>query len=270
MTADPLLRVTDLTVTYGTRAVLDSVSITLDEGELVGLLGPNGSGKSTLLRACARLLTPSTGLVELFGQPLERLSSREVAQRLAVLPQAPPVPVGLTVRELVHHGRHPHRRAWTRASRADEDAVGDAIARTGLKSMAQRDVGTLSGGERQRVWMALVLAQATPLVLLDEPTTFLDLGHQWELLELVADLRRSHGLTVMVVLHDINQAARFCDRLVVLDQGRVVAQGEAGEVVTPSLLAETFGVECDVLEQAGRPVALPRRSHARAGPLAGT
>ena len=240
--------------------MLDSVSVSLEQGELVGLLGPNGSGKSTLLRACARLVPPSSGSVELSGEPVEQLGSREVARRLAVLPQAPPVPVGLTVKELVSHGRHPHRRAWTRTTRADEDAVVDAIARTGLDTLADRDVATLSGGERQRVWMALVLAQATPLVLLDEPTTFLDLGHQWELLELVAELRRSHGLTVMLVLHDLNQAARFCDRLVVLDGGRVVRQGVPGEVVTDALLAETFGVECEVLEQDGRPVALPRRA----------
>ncbi|MGO1562878.1 MAG: ABC transporter ATP-binding protein [Actinomycetaceae bacterium] len=258
-----VLRAEQVSVSFGATAALDNVDLELHEGEMVGLLGPNGSGKSTLLRSCARLLVPTGGRIELVGRDVHSTPTREIARRLAVLPQGPPVPEGLTVTELVRTGRHPHRGPWQRAGADDEQVVMEALARTGLEDMAERDVAHLSGGERQRVWLALVLAQATPVVLLDEPTTFLDLGHQWEVLELVDDLRRTGGLSVLVVLHDLNQAARFCDRLVVLDHGVVVAEGEPSEVLTDSLMRDVFGVDADMLTRDGRPVVLPHAAHRR-------
>ncbi|WP_166348251.1 ABC transporter ATP-binding protein [Phytoactinopolyspora limicola] len=258
MTTD-LLAALELRVSYGSRTVLDGLAAGVQPGEALALVGANGSGKSTLLRALARLLPADAGTVLLDGADIARLPTAEVARRLAVLPQGPVPPSGVTVRELVEHGRFPHRSALARPTAADRDAVRDALAMTGLTDYADRYVDRLSGGERQRAWIALTIAQETPILLLDEPTTFLDMGHQLEVLDLVARLRQERRLTVIVVLHDLNQAARYCDRIVALSGGQVVADGPPAQVVTEEFLVEYFGVRATVSTDpvTGAVVCLP-------------
>lgn len=237
----------DLRAGYGARAVLDGVSLEIPRGGITALVGPNGSGKSTLLKALARLLAPTRGAVLLEGEAIASLPTAAVARRLAILPQAPVAPAALTVRELVEQGRYPHVGALRMLRRQDHDAVREALALTGLEPFAHRALDALSGGERQRAWIALALAQDTPVLLLDEPTTFLDVGHQMEVLGLVERLERERGLTVVMVLHDLNQAARHADRMVVLQAGRVVADGPPSEVFEPGMLARVFRIEARVL-----------------------
>lgn len=264
MSDDPVISVREVSVGYGDEPVLHRLCAELRQGEWVALVGPNGRGKSTLLRTCGRLLRPREGTVLLHGRDVNDIPTREVARQVALLPQGPSAPAGLSVREVVELGRHPHRGMLSRATAADRAAVDEALSLTGLHGFADRPAADLSGGERQRVWMALVLAQQTPTLLLDEPTTFLDLGHQWELLELVSDLRRRRELSVLVVLHDLNQAAQFCDRLIVLADGEVVADGAAATVITDDLLRTVFGISATVLVlQDHVPVVIPRRSVAR-------
>ncbi len=263
---DQVIEVRDVRAGYRRHRVLDGVSLHVEQGEWLGLIGPNGSGKSTLFGTLTGQVGVESGEVLIAGRPLGSRSPREQAKVLALLPQSPPPPVGITVWELVMQGRHPHRGALRFTDRADRAPVADAIAMVGLDGFEDRYVELLSGGERQRAWMAMTIAQAAPILLLDEPTTFLDLGHQFELLELVDDLRRRRDLTVVTVLHDINQAARFADRLVVLDDGRIVADGRPAEVVTEALLRERFGVAASVGIDpiTGRPTCAPRASVARA------
>ncbi|MBS7792341.1 ABC transporter ATP-binding protein [Roseococcus sp. SDR] len=255
------LRAEALSVGYGDRAVLERVALHLPRGGITALVGPNGSGKSTLLKALARIMAPSGGTVLLEGQAIARLPSAEVARRLAVLPQAPVAPAGMTVAELVEQGRYPHAGPLRMLRRQDHDAIRDALAATGMTGFAGRALDELSGGERQRAWIALTLAQDTPWLLLDEPTTFLDIGHQLEVLELVARLNRERGITVLMVLHDLAQAARFADRLVVLHGGRLHSEGPPGTVLTPAMLAEVFRIEARIIPDAetGRPHMLPIR-----------
>lgn len=250
---------------YRDRQVLHEVSIEVPRGTWLGLIGPNGSGKSTLLGALSGQVRLTGGDVRIAGRSLTRHTPRELARVLALLPQSPPPPAGITVRELVTQGRYPHRGVLQFSDRADRGAVADAIRLVGLSGFEDRYVAQLSGGERQRAWMALTIAQAAPIVLLDEPTTFLDLGHQFELLELVQELRRSRDWTVITVLHDVNQAAAFADQLVVLDRGAVVAEGTPEQVVTEELLRHRFGVTASVhLDPGtGRPHCTPRASTSR-------
>lgn len=264
-TDDGVLQAERIVVDYGARPVLDDLSLSIGQGTTLALVGPNGSGKSTLLKALARLLAPRVGRVWLDGQPIIGTAPREVARRLAVLPQSPAIPQGLTVREVVQQGRHPHRGALRGLRSDDHAAVTDALDVTGLTGFADRMVDRLSGGERQRVWIALTLAQQTPLLLLDEPTTFLDIGHQLEVLALVARLRIERGLTAVLVLHDLNQAARHADRMVVLSGGRIVADGPPVEVLTPRLCAEVFGAHVTVITDpvTGTPVCLPHAAAPR-------
>lgn len=255
----PVLSGQNLVTRYGPRTVLDGLSAEVRHGEALGLIGPNGSGKSTLLRTLARLLPADAGTVLLDGRELASLPTAEVARRLGVLPQGPVPPQGVTVRELIEHGRFPHRGAFARPTARDRAAVSEALAMTGLKDFAERFVDRLSGGERQRAWIALTIAQETGILLLDEPTTFLDLGHQLEVLDLVKDLRHDRGVTVVIVLHDLNQAARYCDRLIALSDGRIVAEGPPEELMTTELLAEHFGVRATITTDpvTGSPVCLP-------------
>ncbi|MFJ2261046.1 ABC transporter ATP-binding protein [Streptomyces sp. NPDC087844] len=236
------LRARRVTRTADGRVILDGVSISPAPGTTVGLLGPNGSGKSTLLRLLSGVLAPASGVVTLDGSPFGALGRRDIARRIAVVEQQSDTQVELSVLDVVRLGRTPHRRAWTPPSPADEEAVRDAMARTGLADRAQQSWHTLSGGERQRVQIARALAQEPRELLLDEPTNHLDIQHQLDLLNLVTSL----PLTSVVALHDLNLAAMYCDRLVVLREGRVVAVGTPAEVLTEELIAEVYGVRTAV------------------------
>jgi iron complex transport system ATP-binding protein len=255
-----------LRVAYDDVVVLDGVDLEIPAGRATGLIGANGSGKSTLLRALARVLRPAGGAVLLDGADIHRLPTRAVARRLGLLPQAPVAPPGMTVEALVALGRHPHRRGFGFLGAADRAAIHAALDRTGLADLAARPVDSLSGGQRQLAWIALALCQETPVILLDEPTTFLDIAHQVEVLEVVERLR-DEGRTIVVVLHDLLQAARHCDHLVALVGGRVRARGSPREVLTAETVRDVFGVECSVVPDpcTGQPLVVP---HPRVPPAA--
>jgi len=228
------------------RLVIAELNLDLPTGAVTAIIGANGCGKTTLLRALARLLQPRGGAVLLDGQQLANLPTRQVARQLGLLPQGPVTPDGITVRDLVRRGRMPHTTVLRQWSQADQQAVEDALVVTRMDDLAGQQVDALSGGQRQRAWLALVVAQDTPLLLLDEPTTYLDMAHQLDVLELVRDLHAA-GKTVVMVLHDVNQAARYADHLIALRDGSVVAEGRPDEVLTPSLVEEVFAVRCQVL-----------------------
>lgn len=252
--------VEDVVVRFGDHTAVDGVSLRIRPGRITAVIGPNGCGKSTLLRAVARLQAPDAGRITLDGADAHRIPPGEYARRVAVLPQAPIAPASLTVADLVARGRDPHRRWFDRWSAADETAVHEALAQTGLVELADRALESLSGGQRQRAWIALALAQRTGVLLLDEPTTYLDIAHQLEVLDTVRLLHREREVTVMMVLHDLSLAARYADDLVAMRDGRVVATGSPVEVITPGVLREVFGVECRVLvdEDDGHPIVVPR------------
>ncbi|MGW1378706.1 ABC transporter ATP-binding protein [Streptomyces sp. NPDC002446] len=250
-----------LTLAYEDRTVVDGLDLDVPPGAVTVVVGPNACGKSTLLRALGRLLRPRSGAVLLDGQDLARIPTRKIAQALGLLPQTPVAPEAITVADLVARGRQPHQRWWQQWSADDERAVGEAMARTDVAQLADRAVDELSGGQRQRVWIAMALAQETDLLLLDEPTTYLDIAHQVEVLDLVRQLNHDRGRTVVAVLHDLNQAARYADHLVAMKGGRIVAQGRPGEVVTAQLVREVFGLESVVVPDpvTGSPLVVPGR-----------
>lgn len=255
----PILCAQDLQVGYNHQTILKILSLEIERGKVTALVGPNGSGKSTLLKTLARLLPPSSGQVYLNGVAMPRLATRDIARQLAILPQNPVAPPGLTVAELVEQGRFPHVGPLGMLRRQDREAIAEALNLTAMTEFAHRRLDNLSGGERQRAWISLALAQGTPLLLLDEPTSFLDIGHQLEVLEIVRQLNRSRGMTIILVLHDLNQAAQYSDRMVVLKQGRIIADNTPRRVLTPELLAEAFGVRARVtLEpETGIPLCFP-------------
>ncbi|WP_228386246.1 ABC transporter ATP-binding protein [Ornithinicoccus halotolerans] len=248
-----------LSVGYGDRPVLQDVDLALPDGAVTAIVGPNGCGKSTLLRAVGRVLSPSDGAVLLDGEPVHRMPTRQVARALGLLPQTNVVPEQLTVRDLVQRGRFPHRGAFSRWTDRDEEAVAVALAATGTDEMADRLVDELSGGQRQRAWIAMVLAQQTPVLLLDEPTTYLDLAHRIEVLRLLRRLNEERQVTVAMVLHDLDEACRYADHLVAMCEGEVVAQGAPREIVTPELVEEVFGVRCMTVPDpvTGTPLIIP-------------
>ncbi|GAA2426581.1 ABC transporter ATP-binding protein [Streptomyces macrosporus] len=249
----------DLTLAYEDRTVVDGLDLDVPDGRVTVIVGPNACGKSTTLRALGRLLRPRRGAVLLDGRELASIPTRRIARSLGLLPQAPVAPEAITVADLVARGRGPHQRWWRQWSEADEAAVADAMARTRVTDLAARPVDELSGGQRQRVWIAMALAQDTELLLLDEPTTYLDIAHQVEVLDLVRQLNHDRGRTVVMVLHDLNQAARYADHLVAMREGRIVAQGPPAETVTAELVREVFGLDSVVVPDpvTGSPLVVP-------------
>lgn len=248
-----------LTLGYGTQTIIEALDLELPPGRVSVLIGSNGSGKSTLLKACARLLEPRQGQVLLDGQDIHRQSTAALARRLAVLPQTPVAPEGISVRQLVSLGRYPYQN-WMRQWSADDAAAVDkALCLTDLLGLAERPVDDLSGGQRQRAWIALTLAQDTDCLLLDEPTTYLDLAHQIEVLDLLRQLNREEGKTIVMVLHDLNLACRYADHLVAVHQRRAFAQGAPAAVLTQALVREVFALECRIIADPyfGTPLCIP-------------
>ncbi|TPE49578.1 ABC transporter ATP-binding protein [Amaricoccus solimangrovi] len=254
------LRARGLALGYGGRRIIEGLDLDLGEAPMTAILGPNGCGKSTLLRALGRLMAPEAGRVTLDGEDIRRLDTKALARRMAILPQSPVAPEGISVGDLVRRGRLPWRGMLSPWRAEDQRACAEAMAAVELSELAGLPLDELSGGQRQRAWIALVLAQATPLLLLDEPTTFLDLSHQLDLLGLLRARGRERGLTVVSVLHDLNLAARFCDVLVLLGPRGLVARGEPSEVLTPAHLAAAFGLSAEVHPDpvTGAPMVIPR------------
>ncbi len=252
-------RAAHLTLSYDKHIILDQLNLAIPKGQITTLIGANGCGKSTLLRSMARLLAPRGGAVYLDGVRIHKLPTKALAKQLSILPQNPIAPEGLTVRELVAQGRYPHQRWFDQWSDEDERYLTDALQLTALTNYAGRSLESLSGGERQRAWIALTLAQNTEILLLDEPTTFLDIGHQLEVLDLVKRLNRERHLTFVMVLHDLNHAARFSDYLVAIHGGKIAAEGTPQQVISAELLASVFGVLADVIPdpRSGAPLCLP-------------
>lgn len=254
------LGATDVTLGYAGHTISTDLSVDIPEDRFTVIIGPNACGKSTLLRALSRLLAPTHGTVVLDGRDIADFAPKEVARRLGFLPQSSTPPDDIRVAELVARGRFPHQKFLRQWSSEDEEAVGAAMAATGVEHLSAQRVDQLSGGQRQRVWVALVLAQQTPLILLDEPTTYLDIAFQVELLELCRSLNRDRGRTVVAVLHDLNQACRYADHVIAMSKGAIVAAGPPAEVVTEELVADVFGLACRIIDdpESHTPLVIPR------------
>lgn len=249
----------DLTLGYGDRTIVDGLDLEIHTGVITTVIGPNGCGKSTLLRSLGRLLKPKAGTVFLDGRSISSMKTKEVARTLGMLPQAPVAPEGLTVADLVSRGRHPHQ-SWIRQWSADDETeVAHALELTGIADLADRAVDELSGGQRQRAWISMALAQGTDILLLDEPTTYLDLAHSIEVLDLVDRMHDELGRTIVMVLHDLNMAVRYSDQLIVMKQGRVVVSGPPQDVISEELLLDVFGLEAAVIDDpmSDRPLIVP-------------
>lgn len=244
---------------HGKTAVLHDVNLAIEPGQVTVIAGPNGCGKSTLLRCMARLHRPLSGTISIDANNIWTLRGRDAARRIALLPQAPVAPEGISVAELVRYGRHPHQGLFGQWSRQDERAVANALQETGTTDLAGRTLDELSGGQRQRCWLAMALAQETPLLLLDEPTSMLDLGHQVDVLELGRALALA-GRSIVMVSHDLGAAARYADTLVAMQAGRIVASGSPRKIVTPALVRQLYGIDADIINAPGdgAPVVVPR------------
>lgn len=267
MTDAHSLHVEGITLGYGDRTVIDQLDLVVPPGRITAIVGANACGKSTLLRAMSRLLSPKSGHVLLDGKALHRLPTKEVARTLGLLPQSPVAPEGIVVGDLVSRGRSPHQRMMARWTAEDDAAVAEALRMTDTLELADRAVDELSGGQRQRVWIAMALAQRTDILLLDEPTTFLDVSHQVDVLDLLTDLNRERGTTIVMVLHDLNLAARYADHLVAVRSGHLHAAGDPAEVLTTEVVQEVFGMSSQVIADpvSGKPLVTPIGRHHAAG-----
>lgn len=248
-----------LTLSYDQATIIKDLNVEIPAHQITALVGPNGCGKSTLLKGLARLLKPESGTVYLESTSIAKLSTKDVAKRLGMLPQSPVAPEGLTVRELVAQGRYPHQSWFQQWSKEDEQFTEQALSITGMLELASRPLDSLSGGQRQRAWIAMALAQNTDILLLDEPTTFLDLAHQIEVLDLLYELNQTQNRTIVMVLHDLNQACRYADYLVAMRQGYIYTQGIPTEVMTEAMVREVFGLESRIVTDpvAGTPMCVP-------------
>ncbi|UTV30017.1 Fe(3+) dicitrate ABC transporter ATP-binding protein FecE [Photobacterium atrarenae] len=253
-----MLHAMNVSVGYGEKAILNNLSVTIPRGKVTALIGPNGCGKSTLLKTLSRVISPSSGQVQLNDRPLSKWATKAIAQHISLLPQNLLHPEGITVRQLVEYGRTPYVSHWGRLKSEDRHIVEQAMVRTGVDEFQHTLLDGLSGGQRQRAWIAMILAQDTEIVMLDEPTTFLDLSHQIELMQIIRDMQAT-GKTVVVVLHDLNQAARYCDHLVVLKQGVIEAEGAPEAIMTHQLLNDVFSVKAKVVADpvSGTPLCVP-------------
>ncbi|MGK9337568.1 ABC transporter ATP-binding protein [Sinorhizobium meliloti] len=260
---DHLLVASGLTAGYDNTEILHALDLTIPPGKITVIVGANACGKSTFLRTLSRLIAPSKGQVLLDGKSIHRTPSRDLARTLGLLPQSPIAPEGITVADLVSRGRHPHQSLFSRWTRQDDEAVDRALEATKTFDLAERPIDELSGGQRQRVWIAMALAQQTEILLLDEPTTFLDINHQIEVLDLLTDLNSTRGTTVVMVLHDLNLAARYADHLVAIADGRVHISGTPEEVLTEETVRHVFGLDSRVISDptSGRPIMLPIGRH---------
>ncbi|WP_328719237.1 ABC transporter ATP-binding protein [Streptomyces sp. NBC_00247] len=263
MSAEHSLGARGLRLGYGSRDIVKDLDIDIPPGGVTMIVGPNACGKSTLLRSMARLLAPSAGTVLLDGKDIRSMPTKAVAGILGILPQTPVAPEGITVADLVGRGRYP-RQGWLRSWTAEDDAaVAEALVATDVLELAERPVDELSGGQRQRVWIAMAIAQHTDVLLLDEPTTYLDISHQLDVLDLLTDINRERGVTMVAVLHDLNLACRYADHLVAMKDGRIVAEGRPTEIVTGELVTEVFGMRCSVVPDpaSGTPMIVPIGRH---------
>lgn len=253
------LRGDQLTLAYGKKIIAEQLNVAIPDGHFTAIIGPNGCGKSTLLRTLSRLMTPSHGHVWLDGEHIQHYPSKEVARRIGLLAQNATTPGDITVQELVARGRYPHQPLFTRWRQEDDDAVTRAMQATGITELAHQSVDTLSGGQRQRAWIAMVLAQETAIMLLDEPTTWLDISHQIDLLELLSELNREKGYTLAAVLHDLNQACRYATHIIALRDGRIVAEGAPKTIITAGLIEAIYGLRCTIIDDpvAGTPLVVP-------------
>ncbi|MFE6688104.1 ABC transporter ATP-binding protein [Streptomyces sp. NPDC057743] len=249
----------DLTLAYDQRTIAERLSVAVPDNSFTVIVGPNACGKSTLLRALSRMLKPTAGAVLLDGERISALPAKQVARTLGLLPQSSVAPDGITVADLVARGRYPHQGLLRQWSAEDERVVQESMAATGVAELADRYVDELSGGQRQRVWIAMALAQQTPLFLLDEPTTYLDIQHQIEILDLCATLHEEQGRTLVAVLHDLNQAARYATHLIAMKNGEVVAEGAPADIVTAELVHRVFGIDCRIIDdpETGTPLVIP-------------
>lgn len=254
-----VIQADNLTLSYGKKPIFTNLELRIPKGQITVFIGSNGCGKSTLLRSLARLLKPQEGTVVLDGNEIARLSGKEIARRLAILPQGPLAPEGLTVQQLVKQGRYPYQSFLQQWSREDERMVRRALEVTGMSDLAERAIDSLSGGQRQRAWIAMTLAQNTPTILLDEPTTFLDMKHQIEILDLLFELNETEHRTIAMVLHDINLACRYAHHLIAVKEGTIRAQGAPAEIVNEHLLRDVFEMECQVARDPifGTPLVIP-------------
>ncbi len=261
--AEHTLQARDVRLGYGDREIVPGLSVTVPPGRITVIVGPNACGKSTLLRAMARLLAPSAGAVLLDGRSIQDMPTKEVAAVLGILPQSPTAPEGITVSDLVGRGRYPHQGWFRRWGAEDDEAVAQALLSTDVLELADRPVDELSGGQRQRVWIAMALAQRTDILLLDEPTTFLDASHQLDVLDLLTDLNRERGVTMVAVLHDLNLACRYADHMIAMKDGRILAEGRPVDIVTEELVGEVFGMRCSVIEDpaSATPMVVPLGRH---------
>ncbi|MFG1907532.1 ABC transporter ATP-binding protein [Kribbella sp. NPDC048928] len=257
------LAASELAVGYDQREIIHDLSVRIPTGKITVIVGANACGKSTLLKTLARLLKPSRGSVLLDGKSIQQIPTREVATKLGLLPQSPTAPEGITVADLVGRGRYPRTRWIRQWSKSDDEAVAEAMTSTDVLSIADRPIDELSGGQRQRVWIAMALAQETDILLLDEPTTFLDLTHQFEVLDLLVDLNKSDDRTIVLVLHDLNQACRFGDHLIAMKDGAIVAEGNPADVINEAVVQDVFGLAVKVVPDpvAGTPMVVPIGRH---------